>query len=278
MSLVVLERIGQQVLVAEAQVVDERNAGNPVSVFFFAVTLYIVLASGKVPHEVAPVHEVKLIRHEELEILPLCRHLDRRNAACGVVVRHFAAFNPAHPAFVSVAVVGRMHTREKHVLRVNVFVVVAHYDVGVFLALVVFFLAVVDSLALVALPVEHTVASRLELGLRCVGVAVEQGARTVLLAVKVRAEGEDVLGRVLVHGRIGRGADYYYRIGGVTNHKHEEAEQRGVHYARRNEEAVLLVPFAQNDEQCRKHYNAEDNARSARTVERYSEKTYGKHR
>ena len=27
--------------------------------------------------------------------------------------------------------------------------------------------------------------------------------------------------------------------------KHEEAEQRGVHYARRNEEAVLLVPFAQ---------------------------------
>ena len=37
----------------------------------FAVALYVVLTACEVPHEVAPVHEIALIRQEETEVVPL---------------------------------------------------------------------------------------------------------------------------------------------------------------------------------------------------------------
>ena len=40
---------------------------NPVSMFWFTVTLEVVLSTGKVPHEVTPIHEITLVREEENE-------------------------------------------------------------------------------------------------------------------------------------------------------------------------------------------------------------------
>ena len=39
--------------------------------FWFAIALNVVLTSGKVPHEVAPVHEVALIGEEEADVVNL---------------------------------------------------------------------------------------------------------------------------------------------------------------------------------------------------------------
>ena len=69
MSLVVFQFLRQEALVAHQPVVDERDTGNPVAVFNFSAALYVVLASGEVPHEVAPVHPVEMVGEEELNII-----------------------------------------------------------------------------------------------------------------------------------------------------------------------------------------------------------------
>ena len=51
----------QQILIAQSPVVKPREAGYPVTVFQFAVTLQVILASCEVPHEITPVHEVALV-------------------------------------------------------------------------------------------------------------------------------------------------------------------------------------------------------------------------
>ena len=70
MTLVVLQVVGQQRLVAEEHVVDEREARQRIAVVFLAVeSLDVVLASGEVPQEVAPVHVAALVAEEEADIV-----------------------------------------------------------------------------------------------------------------------------------------------------------------------------------------------------------------
>ena len=47
MSLVLFQFGGQFALVAQTGIVDERNSGQPVTVFQFAITLYVVLRPAK---------------------------------------------------------------------------------------------------------------------------------------------------------------------------------------------------------------------------------------
>ena len=85
MSLVVLQTVRQECLVAYEHIVNERNTRNPVTVFNFALTLNVVLSSCKVPHEVSPVHIVHLIYKEELDVFPLSRNLHHNHFATLVV-------------------------------------------------------------------------------------------------------------------------------------------------------------------------------------------------
>ena len=71
MSLVLLQLSRQHALVAQACIIDKREAGNPVTMLQLTVALDIILSSGKVPHKVAPVHKVALIAQEETEVLQL---------------------------------------------------------------------------------------------------------------------------------------------------------------------------------------------------------------
>ena len=98
-TLVVLKFVGKQLLVAQTPVVKPVESSNPVAVLEFAVALKVVLATGEVPHEVAPVHEVALIGQEEANVLQLCRHLYRDHLAT-TVVWHFIAIYTAHPTLV----------------------------------------------------------------------------------------------------------------------------------------------------------------------------------
>ncbi len=68
-TLVFAALVGRkQTLVAETRIVDKGYSRYPVAAVHLAVALYVVLSSGKVPHEVAPVHVIELIYEEEVEI------------------------------------------------------------------------------------------------------------------------------------------------------------------------------------------------------------------
>ena len=113
----------------------------------FAITLNVILTSGEVPHEIAPVHEVTLIRKEEPDVLELARHLDHHGLAT-TIIGHLCAADTTHPRFVSAGMTSVIHTWEEHVLRIFVFILRTDYKVRVFLVGRGFLLTLVDGLAL----------------------------------------------------------------------------------------------------------------------------------
>ena len=191
-SLVCFQLVGQQVLVAIEHIVDERDTRNPVSVFRFAIALYVVLAASEVPHKVSPVHKVALIRQEEAYVLELCRHL---NAV------HVVSFYASHNLFVVLCVRIVPHTREEHILFKHLRCLVAYEEVSVWLVGRCLFLAFIDRFALLEL-----VVSAVFCHLRLAGIclSVEQWRVAILVACKVVSERKDVLWRVLIHWRIRR--------------------------------------------------------------------------
>ena len=132
MTFVGLQVVGQLALVAQTHVVEPRETGYPVAVLQLAVALQVVLSAGEVPHEVAPIHEVALVREEEPEVFHLCGHL-HADILAATVVGNGLAFNTAHPAFVGLGVLRTVHAGEKHVLGVLVVVLGANDEVGVLL-------------------------------------------------------------------------------------------------------------------------------------------------
>ena len=99
---VVLEILRKQFLVAYKYVIYERDTGDPVAVFYLPATLYVILPSGKVPHEITPVHEVQLVGEEEFDIFPLGRYIYHYHFPA-LVVWHIMAFH-VHPLLVKLGV------------------------------------------------------------------------------------------------------------------------------------------------------------------------------
>ena len=131
-TLVLLQLVRKQVLVAQAPVVQPAETAQPVAVLQFAVTLQVVLTSRKVPHEVAPIHEVALIGDEESQILNLCWSPHGNHLATAVELR-LRAVDASHPALVGITVCRAVHTGEQHVLSIDIFVFGTYYKVFVFL-------------------------------------------------------------------------------------------------------------------------------------------------
>ena len=255
-ALVLLQVVGQVVLIAQSGVVYEGNATNPVAMLSFAVTLNVVLSSCKVPHEVAPVHEVALVADEEAQVVPLAWHVHHDVLATAVeghvVARRVVAAGvfQSQPALVegyvvgSCTTLGAIHAWEEHVLCILVFVLGAHDEVRVLLVGTCLLLALVYGLAL-RRNGSAVAAVGFELHLRAVGLSPEQGARAILDAAQVVAQGEDVLGRVLVHGRVGARADHDERVGRVAHHQHQHAEQYRILQTGRYD-GLLLVAAVQH--------------------------------
>ena len=139
---------------------------------WLAVALNIILTSGKVPHEVAPVHEVALIREEEANILHLSRHLHHHRLATAVV-RHLIALDATHPVLVSSSMSRRVHTREEHILSVDELILVRNHKVRVLLILRSLLLALPDSSTFLVLRHAH-IAINVVSHLRSVSLSVEQ--------------------------------------------------------------------------------------------------------
>ena len=126
-SFVVFEILRKQFLIAHQQVVDKRDSGDPVAVFYFSAALDIVLSSGKVPHEVAPVHEVELVGEEEFDVFPLVWYVDHYHFTA-LVVGYVMPFD-VYPLLVEGRVCRAVHTWEKHILSVFVFDTSRKFDV-----------------------------------------------------------------------------------------------------------------------------------------------------
>ena len=146
MSLVLLQIIGQEILVAKPGIVNERNTSKPVAVLKFSITLNVVLTASEVPHKVTPIHEVTLVGKEEPDILQLVRHLDSHGFAT-TVVRHLIAVNTSHPRFVSCRMGRTVHAWEQHVLGIFVFILCSDDEIRVLLIGRCFLLALIDRLA-----------------------------------------------------------------------------------------------------------------------------------
>ena len=178
-SLVVLQAVGQLALVSQASVVDERNAGNPVSFFQVAIALDVVLVSREVPHEVSPVHEVALIGQEEADVLQLGGnlHRDRLSAA---VVGHIRTVHATHPVFIGLRVGTTVHAWEEHILGIYVFIFVRNDEIRILLVGIFLFLTSVDGCSFFADGLAH-IAFLGQFNLSGIGLSVKQ--RTVAILI-----------------------------------------------------------------------------------------------
>ncbi len=292
MTLVALaELVGQERLVAKAGVVNQRNPRNPVAKMRLAVALYVVLSSGKIPHEVAPVHMVELVVEEipqvdietglprrcfeqrlarlgvdigsdrlqmvqighqlvlgSISLLgPTGAHLLRYGvyvggiiAGPGLVAGHVAAFG------VIAVYTGQNHVEVRHRAVIGplyfLHILVGLRGIGLHHLCVCLLGAVECRTALVAkIAVEHAGARTTVLIDRdielsrtfrifhlverfCKYRAFEKRTVAVLLAVEVRTECKNVVGSVLVHRGIGRGAYQQKRIRRITHEYHKYAD------------------------------------------------------
>ena len=82
LALIVFQIIRSVRLVTEAEIVNESDAALPVSDERISRSRAVdfVLTSGKVPHEVSPIHPVHLVVEEERQILAECRLVMLRSA------------------------------------------------------------------------------------------------------------------------------------------------------------------------------------------------------
>src|SRR3712207_8091533 len=80
---------------------------------YLSATLNVVLPSGKIPHEVAPIHEIQLVGEEELDVFPL-RGYVHHNVPSAFVVGDVFSFD-VHPLLVECGMRGTVHTWEEHI-------------------------------------------------------------------------------------------------------------------------------------------------------------------
>ena len=119
MSLVVFQIIGQKRLISVECIVDEGDTGDPLSMFHFAIALNVILSTSEVPHEVAPVHEIHLIREEESEVVHLCGHFSSEAIRLSLIFSrniYSLRFHTTEPFVVEAGVLARVHAREEHLL------------------------------------------------------------------------------------------------------------------------------------------------------------------
>ncbi len=265
MTLVALAVVvGQQRLVAQAQVVDDGDAANPVALGDFAHALDVVLATGEVPHEVAPIHVVELVVDEETQVL------DERGAQAffggygasvgvegGGGVDHLALH--AQPLLVLAFVPLIVDAREHHVLLGAVLVVGlaadGHIAVGV-AGILLHFLGILHAPFLHhrlecarggVLLIHHLAIER---------AAVDEWCLAILLTAQVLGQRIGVARRVLVERRERRTANQDERITGKAHKDDHHAE----HHVGEHAHGQLLAEVEQVDGQCGGEHKRDEQA------------------
>ena len=189
---------------AHQSLIDKRNTGYPVTIRNLAVTLYIVLPSGEVPHEITPIHEIQLISEEITQILGK-RRFHHRHHLTATVELHRCTFHLC-PLLISshMTSVATIHTGEKHTQLIHVFVfrIVTRDIITILLVLIFLNDTAPSRLTLFRYRYASTTLV-LTFYLRYISLAVDQRSLTVLLTGQIGTQGKDILRSVLVHRRIG---------------------------------------------------------------------------
>ena len=185
-ALIVLQLVGQLALIAQSGVVEPFDAADPVAMFHFAITLDIVLTAYEVPHEVAPVHPVALIADEEFQVLPSRR--DRYGLSGMEDAGYLTSRDAAYPSRIERGMLGRVHTREEHVLFILHLAVVARNIVGVLLVGIALLGSVIDRCSIGEFRCSISVGVHFtHLVLRGVGLSVEQRTIAILVTAQIAA-------------------------------------------------------------------------------------------
>ena len=276
MSFVGLQFVRKHILIAQPCIVKRLNTCYPVAVFQLAVTLYIVLPSGEIPHEITPVHKVTLIGKEEPDVVNLRRHLHRHLLSTSVI-GNLCALNAAHPRLIVLCVRLIVHAREQHILGIFVLILVRNNKVRVFLILCFLFLSAVNRRTFRHFGLAY-IAICLQGYLRSVGLPVQQGPVSILVTAQVRTEREDVFRRILIHWRVGNRANYDERVARIAYHQHQHTQQSRILQAGRNQvfgpfvDSFLIVQQeadnAQNDD-------SDNNCTPSIAIERYADEAKG---
>ena len=205
--------------------VNKWNTGNPVAVQHLAVSLDVVLTAGEVPHEVAPVHKVQLVREEKPQVFRECRfHYALHFSA--IVIFHRLPFY-LRPILVGLymARVGTIHTREQHVQLVDIFVflVGAGHIITVFFVFVLLDHAAPGRFAFCR--DRHATSSLIfALYFRDVGLPVEERNLTILFTCQIGTQRKDIARCVLVHRRVGRCTDQCQCIRRIAHNNYHQAD------------------------------------------------------
>ena len=215
-------------MIAEHCIVNKRNTGDPVTFGNIPIGLQIILSAGKIPHEITPVHEVHLIREEELQVF------SERRAIIGfllstVFITNTFSFD-IRPLFISLhmASLRRIHTREEHAeLR--------HILIGRFIARdhIMIFLAFhfrrrsILGMSLFFNRDAH-ISFHTQFNRSIIGLSVEQRSVSVLLTVQVILEREDIIRRVLIHRCICIRANDQSSIAAIADEDNRKHDYTGI--------------------------------------------------
>ena len=224
-SLVVAQFGRQLRLVTQHGIVDSRNTADPVTLRYITIRLQVVLTSCKVPHEVAPVHEVHLVTEEEAHILAKRRTITRLITSA-VLIAHTMTMDIG-PLFVGLYMVRirRPHTRERHLKLLHILVGLLVTGTLIAIGLTVH----MRSRCILRIATLHygfaDITLHLQLYRRVVRLSVQQRRVTILLTVQVVLQREDIIRRVLIHRCIRIRTNYQHRITRVS-HQHHSDHQR----------------------------------------------------
>src|SRR5574344_404366 len=120
MSFIISQVFRHQILITCQVFINRFESRYPIAMLYFSTALQVVLASYEVPHEVPPVHEVELIGEEELEVLPLCRHVHHCCfSALRIKIWHIMSLY-IYPLFIPVGILRTIHSWEQHILFVGI--------------------------------------------------------------------------------------------------------------------------------------------------------------
>ena len=255
-ALVALAQVvGQQALVTQARIVDKGVTRDPVAMGDFAHTLQVVLATGKVPHKVAPVHIVQLVVDKEAQVLHhggLHLHLLARGIAVGVELGRCLDLGALHtePLDILALMLIVVDAREQHILlgAVTESLLLAQFLVAVGLVARGLHLGGILHRAFLDGGLHRAIARLLIHDVAIERAAIQQRRLTILLTAQILGQGIGVIGRVLVQGRVLRTADENHRVATEADKNHQHAGNDVGKHAHRHALTELEQIDAQGNE------------------------------
>ncbi|OQC02535.1 MAG: hypothetical protein BWX77_01160 [Bacteroidetes bacterium ADurb.Bin090] len=191
-------------LITHQVFIDEIKTGNPVPVVGLAPqVLNIVLPAREIPHKVAPVHKINLIRKEEAQVFGHGRLVNGFNLTAFIVLDGSSfEINPIlvhHHMFRFIAV----HTRKEHIQFISHHraFVIAGNEVTIFFVGRSFNLLAPHRASFFVLR-DTNIALSFPFYVRGKSLSVNQRSFAILLTVKIALEGKHIVGRILIHRRL----------------------------------------------------------------------------